>query len=117
MYALGGYIFYAQHNFPRVMLKDNDQWDYLDAALNSSSYIKMSRVMHWFTANIGYHHIHHVNPRIPFLPLTGGNERLFGAAASSRNLVKSHRNPSLPEIEAVDEEREKMVSLAELRNV
>jgi omega-6 fatty acid desaturase (delta-12 desaturase) len=69
MYALGGYIFYAQHNFPGVMLKDNDHWDYLDAALNSSSYIRMSRVMQWVTANIGFHHIHHVNPRIPFYRL------------------------------------------------
>jgi len=69
MYALGGYIFYAQHNFPTVMLKDNDNWDYLDAALNSSSYIKMNRLMQWFTANIGFHHIHHVNPRIPFYRL------------------------------------------------
>lgn len=69
MYSLGGYIFYAQHNFPKVMLKDNDNWDYLDAALNSSSYIKMNRLMRWVTANIGYHHIHHVNPRIPFYRL------------------------------------------------
>jgi len=69
MYALGGYIFYAQHNFPTVMLKDNDNWDYLDAALNSSSYIRMNRLMQWFTANIGFHHIHHVNPRIPFYRL------------------------------------------------
>jgi omega-6 fatty acid desaturase (delta-12 desaturase) len=66
MFAVGGYIFYAQHNFPKVALKDQDSWDYLDAALNSSSYIKMNRTMRWFTANIGYHHIHHVNSRIPF---------------------------------------------------
>ncbi|HZY81703.1 MAG TPA: fatty acid desaturase [Cyclobacteriaceae bacterium] len=69
MYALGGYIFYAQHNFPKVFLRDNEHWDYLDAALNSSSYIRMNRVMRWFTANIGFHHIHHVNPRIPFYRL------------------------------------------------
>jgi len=69
MYALGGYIFYAQHNFPKVSLRDNEQWDYLDAALNSSGYIRMNRVMRWFTANIGFHHIHHVNPRIPFYRL------------------------------------------------
>lgn len=69
MFAVGGYIFYAQHNFPSVMLKDDNTWDYLEAALYSSSYIKMNRIMSWFTANIGYHHIHHVNSRIPFYRL------------------------------------------------
>jgi omega-6 fatty acid desaturase (delta-12 desaturase) len=69
MFAIGGYIFYAQHNFPSVILRDDDRWDYLDAAINSSSYIKMNRLMAWFTANIGYHHIHHVNARIPFYRL------------------------------------------------
>jgi omega-6 fatty acid desaturase (delta-12 desaturase) len=69
MFAIGGYIFYAQHNFPAVALKDETEWDYLDAALNSSSYIRMNSLMRWFTANIGYHHIHHVNSRIPFYRL------------------------------------------------
>jgi acyl-lipid omega-6 desaturase (Delta-12 desaturase) len=69
MFAVGGYIFYAQHNFPTVILSDDDHWDYLEAALHSSSYIKMNRIMRWFTANIGYHHIHHVNARIPFYRL------------------------------------------------
>lgn len=68
-FSLGGYIFYAQHNFPDVILTNNDSWNYFDAALKSSSYIRMSRLMRWFTANIGYHHIHHVNPRIPFYKL------------------------------------------------
>ena len=69
MFAVGAYIFYAQHNFPTVILSDDDRWDYLEAALHSSSYIKMNRIMRWFTANIGYHHIHHVNARIPFYRL------------------------------------------------
>lgn len=68
-FSIGGYIFYAQHNFPEVILNDDDSWDYFDAALRSSSYIRMNRVMRWFTANIGYHHIHHVNARIPFYKL------------------------------------------------
>jgi omega-6 fatty acid desaturase (delta-12 desaturase) len=69
MFAVGGYIFYAQHNFPEVVLSDDDHWDYLSAALQSSSYIKMNRLFRWLTANIGYHHVHHVNARIPFYRL------------------------------------------------
>lgn len=68
-FSLGGYIFYAQHNFTEVVLTNDESWNYFDAALKSSSYIKMNRIMRWFTANIGYHHIHHVNPRVPFYNL------------------------------------------------
>lgn len=67
--SLGAYLFYAQHNFPGVTYAEKDGWTYHDAALSSSSHMKMSPVMRWFLANIGYHHIHHLNPRIPFYRL------------------------------------------------
>lgn len=66
---LGGYIFYAQHNFPGVKLKSASEWDYVFAALNSSSFIKMNRFWTWVTANVGFHHVHHINSRIPFYRL------------------------------------------------
>lgn len=65
----GSYLFYAQHNFPDIKLKDRREWDYFYAALNSSSMFDMNPVMHWFTGNIGYHHIHHLNHKIPFYRL------------------------------------------------
>jgi omega-6 fatty acid desaturase (delta-12 desaturase) len=67
--AAGAYLFYAQHNYPEVMLREREDWDYVGAALDSSSYLKMSRFMHWFTGNIGYHHVHHLNAHIPFYRL------------------------------------------------
>jgi omega-6 fatty acid desaturase (delta-12 desaturase) len=67
--AIGSYLFYAQHNFPGVSFNDNAGWTYEKAALESSSFMRMSPVMAWFTANIGYHHIHHLNHRIPFYRL------------------------------------------------
>ena len=67
--ALGTYLFYAQHNFPTATFANQDDWTYIGAALKSSSYMKMNPLMHWFTANIGYHHIHHTNARIPFYRL------------------------------------------------
>jgi acyl-lipid omega-6 desaturase (Delta-12 desaturase) len=67
--ALGSYLFYAQHNFPGVILKDNQGWTYEGAALESSSFLKTNRIMAWFTGNIGYHHIHHINHRVPFYRL------------------------------------------------
>lgn len=68
-YAMGTYLFYAQHNFPDVSFAESGGWTYEKAALESSSYLRTSPVMAWFTANIGYHHIHHLNSRIPFYRL------------------------------------------------
>jgi len=67
--ALGSYLFYAQHNFPGVSFSDKAGWTYGKAALESSSFLKTGPVMAWFSGNIGYHHIHHLNARVPFYRL------------------------------------------------
>lgn len=69
MGAICAYFFYAQHNFPGVSYADRNGWTYEKAALESSSFMHTGRVMGWFTANIAYHHIHHINHRIPFYRL------------------------------------------------
>ena len=68
--CLGSYLFYAQHNFPGVIRFRGDQWDHVHAALQSSSFMRMGRLMDWFTGNIGYHHVHHLNAKIPFYRLS-----------------------------------------------
>ena len=68
-FGIGAYLFYAQHNFPGVEFYENKNWVYEKAALESSSFMKMNPVMEWFTGNIGYHHIHHLNSKIPFYRL------------------------------------------------
>jgi omega-6 fatty acid desaturase (delta-12 desaturase) len=68
-FGLGSYLFYAQHNFPGVVFRDNKDWAYDRAAIESSSFMVMNPVMAWFTGNIGYHHIHHLNSKIPFYRL------------------------------------------------
>ena len=67
--ALGGYLFYAQHNFEGTQIQPQHEWSYTRAALESSSYMELGPVMSWVTGNIGYHHIHHLNPSIPFYRL------------------------------------------------
>ena len=67
--AIGSYLFYAQHNFPTVSFRDNSCWAYDKAALESSSFMRTGPLAGWFTANIGYHHVHHLNSRIPFYRL------------------------------------------------
>jgi acyl-lipid omega-6 desaturase (Delta-12 desaturase) len=68
-YAVATYFFYAQHNFPGVSFSDQGGWTYEKAAMESSSFMKTGRIMAWFTANISYHHVHHLNARIPFYRL------------------------------------------------
>ena len=68
-YSVAAYFFYAQHNFPGVSFHDQGGWTYEKAALESSSFMRTGPVMSWFTANISYHHIHHLNARIPFYRL------------------------------------------------
>ena len=67
--AVGTYLFYVQHNFPGMKRKNGKEWDYVYAALYSSSYLKLSPLMNWLTGNIGYHHVHHLNAKIPFYRL------------------------------------------------
>ena len=66
---IGSYLFFAQHSFEGMHLLSADDWTYQGAALESSSYMKLNKLMRWFTGNIGYHHIHHLNVRIPFYRL------------------------------------------------
>jgi omega-6 fatty acid desaturase (delta-12 desaturase) len=67
--AIGTYLFFAQHNYPEVVLREEGAWTHADGALEASSYLRCGPVMAWFTGNIGYHHVHHLNPRIPFYRL------------------------------------------------
>jgi omega-6 fatty acid desaturase (delta-12 desaturase) len=63
--AAGVWMFYVQHQFEGVYWERHDKWDYATAALKGSSFYKSPKVLQWFTGNIGFHHIHHLSPRIP----------------------------------------------------
>jgi acyl-lipid omega-6 desaturase (Delta-12 desaturase) len=67
--ATGAYLFYAQHNFEGLEIQRREEWSYDRAALHSSSYMPTGPVLGWLTGNIGYHHVHHLNPTIPFYRL------------------------------------------------
>ncbi len=63
--AVGVWMFYVQHQFEGVYWERHNNWDYATAALKGSSFYRLPRVLQWFTGNIGFHHIHHLGPRIP----------------------------------------------------
>ena len=67
--TIGSYLFFAQHSFEDMHILPEDAWTYSRAAMESSSFMKLNKLMAWFTGNIGFHHIHHLNVRIPFYRL------------------------------------------------
>ena len=63
--SVGVWLFYVQHQFEGVYWERGEKWDYLTAALKGSSFYKLPKILQWFSGNIGFHHIHHLSPRIP----------------------------------------------------
>ncbi|MBS1678093.1 MAG: fatty acid desaturase [Actinobacteria bacterium] len=61
----GVFLFYVQHQFEDAYWETGESWDYADAALKGSSYLKLNPVMRFFSGNIGLHHVHHLSAKIP----------------------------------------------------
>lgn len=71
---LGVWLFYVQHQFEDVYWENTDRWSYADAALEGSSYLKLPKVLQFFTGNIGLHHVHHLNARVPNYSLQAAHD-------------------------------------------
>ena len=61
----GVWIFSVQHRFEGTVWRRQPDWTFMAASLRGSSYLRLPRVLQWFTGNIGFHHIHHLNPHVP----------------------------------------------------
>lgn len=113
-FGTGSYLFYAQHNFPSAKFSENHDWTYVNAALTSTSFMPMNPIMQWFTANIGYHHVHHVNSRIPFYRLKEVHDampELHNAPTTSWHPLEVMRCFNL---KLWDAEKEKMITLKQI---
>lgn len=112
--TLAVWLFYCQHQFEGTYWARHEEWSFEEAAIHGSSFFRMSRVMQWFTGNIGYHHVHHLSPRIPNYNLEdchNAHPRFQDATVitfwSSREFFA---------LKLWDEERKELVGLGELRN-
>src|SRR5450759_682503 len=63
--TVGIWMFYVQHQFENMYWVKTDDWDYANSAMKGASFYKLPRLLQWFSGNIGFHHIHHLSPRIP----------------------------------------------------
>src|SRR5690625_595482 len=72
--SLGIWLFYVQHQFEDSYFENEDEWDFVKAAVDGSSYYKLPKVLEWLTGSIGYHHVHHLSPRVPNYKLEEAHE-------------------------------------------
>ena len=78
-FAAGFWLFYVQHQFEGVYWEEHQEWDFISSAMKGSAFYKLPKILQWFTGRIGYHHIHHLCPRIPnyYLAKCYGESPLF----------------------------------------
>jgi omega-6 fatty acid desaturase (delta-12 desaturase) len=82
--TVGVWLFYVQHQFEGVYWERHANWEFARSAILGASYYNLPKFLHWFTGNIGFHHIHHLNPRIPNynLPRCHAENEVFWQARS-----------------------------------
>ena len=105
-------IFFVQHNFEGSYAHDNSDWSYLKGAVAGSSNLELPRILHWFSADIGFHSIHHLCERIP-------NYRLRACHAHNSHLLSAAQRLRLTDIPSCfgyllwDSEALELITLAE----
>jgi omega-6 fatty acid desaturase (delta-12 desaturase) len=113
--AAGIWLFYVQHQFEDAYWQEAGRWSYADAALLGSSYLKLPKLLQFFSGNIGLHHVHHLNARIPNYNLQ---------RAHDENAI-FHQVPTLSLIDGLrtvrlklwDEDRRRLVSFTQARQL
>jgi len=113
--ATGVWLFYVQHQFEDAYWQRSDDWSYADAALRGSSYLKLPRVLQFFTGNIGLHHVHHLSARIPNYHLQRAhNANAFLHQAPTLSLWDGLRAVRL---KLYDEQSGRLVTFAQARRL
>lgn len=111
--SLGIWLFYVQHQFEDSYFEKNDEWSYVKAAVEGSSYYKLPRLLQWLTGNIGFHHVHHFSPKVP-------NYHLEKAHNEATPLQKAETITLLTSLKSLrfrlwDEENKYFVNFKDLR--
>lgn len=109
--SLGIWLFYIQHTYEDSYFEYDTEWDYVKAAVEGSSYYQLPKVLQWITGNIGFHHVHHLSPRIPNYRLEDAHETVVPLQRATTITLKT----SLESIryKLYDPERKKFVTFKE----
>lgn len=111
--SLGIWLFYIQHTYEDSYFEHDHEWDYVKAAVEGSSYYKLPKLLQWVTGNIGFHHVHHLSPRIPNYALEEVHENVKPLQQATTITIKT----SLESIrfKLYDPSQKKFVSFKEVR--
>jgi acyl-lipid omega-6 desaturase (Delta-12 desaturase) len=111
--SVGIWLFYVQHQFEDAYWQSSADWSYDDAALQGSSYLKMPKVLQFFTGNIGLHHVHHLNARIPNYNLQRAHDE--NAIFHSVPTISLWDGAKAVRLKLWDEHTRKLVTFAQAR--
>ncbi|NJN83759.1 MAG: fatty acid desaturase [Caldilineaceae bacterium] len=113
--GIGSWFFFVQHNYEDAYWAQHDEWDYTTAALYGSSYYELPKILQWFSGNIGFHHIHHLSPKIPnYLLEKCHMENAIFQTPVTLNVRTGFHSMGLS---LWDEENKKMISFRELKEI
>jgi omega-6 fatty acid desaturase (delta-12 desaturase) len=115
-FAAGSYLFFAQHNFPDIEIRDRRDWEFVAAALHSSSMMEGGPVMRWLTGDIGFHHVHHLNSMIPFYRLEEAMEKMPELQAAHVTSLRPRDVIACLRTAVWDPDAGRMLTYAELRD-
>ncbi|MGE5497928.1 MAG: fatty acid desaturase [Syntrophothermus sp.] len=111
--SVGNWLFYVQHQFEETYWANKEEWNYSKAATQGSSYYKLPKILQWFSGNIGFHHIHHLNPGIPnYLLEKCYRKNPALQKAPTLTIAKSFKSMLL---HLWDEEQKKLISFRQLK--
>ena len=113
--AAGIWLFYVQHQFEDTYWEHVPEWEIRQASLAGSSYYDLPAVLHWFTGNIGYHHVHHLSSRIPNYRLRQCMEEVPELQRVTR--ITFWQSLRCAGLKLWDEEQRKLVGFSHLKSV
>lgn len=111
----GVWLFFVQHQFEEVYWSKNNEWDMVKAALEGSSFYRLPILLNWFTGSIGYHHIHHLNSRIPNYNLVKSFKEI--TELREQKPIRFFESFRLALFNLYDEQAGKMTSFRRLRKM
>jgi omega-6 fatty acid desaturase (delta-12 desaturase) len=111
----GLWLFYVQHQFEGTYWVHHNEWNFFESALKGSSFYKLPKVLQFFSGNIGFHHIHHLSPKIPNYWLDNAQKEVpLFQSVKPITLFSSFRFLVL---RLWDEEQQKLVGFPSLKNM
>ena len=112
--ALGIWLFFLQHQFEGVYWAESAEWDYVASALEGASYYELPKWLQWFSGNIGFHHIHHLSPKVPnyYLEECYENAKVFQTHVKKISFWEGFKSVGL---DLIDLKNDRLIRFSDLK--